>query len=170
MAVGADHRFIDALEQFGDRHFVGDLGSLVAAALRPSLRTEADAEGLVRRPAAIAPDAACFAGRDVSALAVRRIPAARAAVVASDFDDPWLLSVAARHPVEAVAAEIENPTPLLEVAVKCVKAVSGPIFGMRSGDDRGVAVEQSSPLALQIFVSRNVILKPDMLEPFDDIH
>jgi hypothetical protein len=106
----------------------------------------------------------------VSALAVRRVPAARAAVVAADFDDPWLSRVSARHPVKTIAAKIENSAAVFEIAVECIKALAGPVFGMRSGDDSRVTVEQRPALPLEILVRRNVIVEPNVLEPFDDIH
>src|SRR3984885_5222853 len=142
----------------------------IAAALGPSFRRKADTEHLVGRAAPRAPDAARFRRRDMGPLAIGRIPASRAAIVATHLDDPRLLFEAAGDPVESIAAEVHDPSTFVEISLKGIEALARPVFGVRSGDNRRIAIGQSAPSALEILVSSDVVGDADMLQPFDDVH
>src|SRR6202166_3717318 len=142
----------------------------IAAALGPSLRCKANAEHLVRRAPPRAPDAAGFRRCDVGPLAIGCIPASCAAVVATHLNDPRLCFEAAGDPVESVAAEVHDPSTLVEISLKGVEALARPVFRVRSGDNRRIAISQSAPFALEILVSSDVVGDADMLQPFDDVH
>src|SRR4029077_16187017 len=73
-----------------------------------ALRRHADADELLRRPAAIAPEPARLSGRRVVILARRTAPRAGAAPAATDLDHVRPRRADRRHPEEAVAAEIHE--------------------------------------------------------------
>ena len=82
------------------------------------------------------------------ALAIRRVPAARAAVVPTNLDDRRPVTEAARDPVEPIAAEVHDSATLTEEGLEDVEAGPRPVFGVRSGHDNLVAVEKGPPLPL----------------------
>jgi hypothetical protein len=113
--------------------------------------------------APVAPDATNFRARGMGTFAIGCIPTSRAAIVATYFDDPRLVGVAAGHPVKTVAAEIHDATALIEIAIEDVEAAARPVFGMRPRHDHRVAIEQGPAFALQILVGDNVVIDTDML-------
>ena len=102
----------------GDARVAGAGGEAVGQRRVEALGREADAAELLRRPAAMLPDAAQLAGRGVVDLAGLRRPHARAAVAAADLEHVRLLGMQRGHPVEAVAAEVHQPAAALDEALR----------------------------------------------------
>ena len=90
--------------------------ALVGRVAVEALRGEADAEVLLRRHAAEAPQPARLAGQAVVMLARRALPVLGA--VAPPHLDVAAGGIHRRHPIEAVAAHVHQPAALVEISAQ----------------------------------------------------
>ena len=96
------------------------------------------------------------------------LPGARAAP-APDLDDVRPLRVEGGDPVEAVAAEVHQPSPIRLVRLHRVEHLQGPVLGMGAGDDDAVRRQQLRPLEVEVVVADHVVPEPPGVHPVEEV-
>lgn len=77
---------------------------------------------------------------------------------ATDLDRVALRGVNRGDPVETVAAQIEQPTSLLEVGLVRPLHGGGGVFGMAAGEDHAVLLQQLEAAGVGLLVGDDVVL------------
>ncbi len=87
------------------------------------------------------PDATELTGAGEIDLTRMAIPCPRPGEATPYFDDVIAFWVEGGHPVEPVASEIRQVSPLMEVALQGVEHLLGPVLRVASGDQHLVSAE-----------------------------
>src|SRR3546814_7344917 len=114
--------------------------SPVMAAFEHALGGEPHADKALRRPAVAPPQPAQRAVELVVVLAGLRRPGADAGLRAPHLDHPGQPRAAGDPPVEAVAAEIDQPSAGTGVALQRVERAGRVVLRVRAGQDRRIGL------------------------------
>ena len=129
---------------------------------------EADAHELLRRPAAMPPQAAAFTGAGKIMLARPRLPRTRPGFQLAHLHHPRFLIPEADAPVETVGAEIQQPAAVREVILRRVQHLLGIVFVVRAVQHDAVGLQRGDAIAVQILIGDDVVIVFHCFQPADD--
>src|SRR5690606_2366907 len=112
----------------------------------------ANADQRLRRPPVAPPQAAIRAVEGAGVFAWLRSPAAIAVLGAAQLDRFRIVRMGRNAPVEAVAAEIEQPAASTDEAGDRIEAAPGVIFRMRAGDEATIGLQRRRAFPVEIVV------------------
>src|SRR6218665_1557318 len=159
----------DALQRKGHAR-VGGLGrQQVVAGVVVDHGREADADELLRREAAVAPERAGFAGAGQGNLAGARLPGARAADAAPLLDGGGRLRMPGAAPVKAVGAEREVAAAAVLVGHDGVHHGLALVLTVRERGQDPVAGDCAQALAVEFGVGDQVVVDALFFEPVDEV-
>ena len=133
-----------------------------------ALGGEADADELLRRSAAVTPQAAALAGAREVVLARPRLPGPRPCFELADLHHPWFLVAKADAPVVGVGSEIEQAATGREIVLGRVHHPLRVVLVVRAVQDNPVRFQRGHAFPVQIFVGQDVVVVFHCLQPGDD--
>src|SRR5690606_22554547 len=119
------------------------IGQLIVAGRHiESMRRIARAPDFLRWAGPMAPDPAALAGRAVMEFAGSRTPRLIAAFALAHFDEPRLLRMLTRDPVEPVRAEVHAASAAREILLVGIEHLRRRVLGVRRRDHDGVTAQE----------------------------
>ena len=168
-AVAADRLALHALEDPSVLGGVRGRQAAVVRALEQALAGEADAGQALRRPPVAPPQAAELAVERVVVLARLGLPGADATLGATYLQHARHLGVPRDAPVEAVAAEIDEPAAAAGIGLQRVQRAGRVVLRVRAGQHRPVGRQQGGPLLVQVLVGDHVEGQPLRVQPGEQV-